>query len=337
MPSEERVRMAHEALQAHAESFRGALSEALERVRTQLVAQSATASVRSQRLAMELGPFAAGRIDPARFTAFALEDRPADPTSLRALDLVAAALRELLARGDRLLRVDVPADAVAAERLEEALAEVGRAFGAARVAELARVGAYRATEHRRLLVGFPFDEWSPGERRMAPPLLVELDGRDLDAPALARFLDGRVRLVLAVRGEAPPAPLSRLLGAGVLVAQAASPERAGAALAALAAAELPGVVALMPDGAAEFLFDPARPAAERLAVWSAPERAPKQRIGPWSGPQMAAELAALWEQAELRSRAAVAGAPAGNGHAAAEAAADPADMLAAWLLAQVEA
>jgi hypothetical protein len=332
MRSDDRARQAQEALKPHSDAFRAALSTALERVRTQLVSQSATANERVNRIVGELGPFAAGRIDAARFTTFALEDRAVDPTALRALDLVATTLRELSARGDGLFRTEVPEGGDVVQRIEDALGEIGRAFGAARVVELARVGGYRPTEHRRLLVALPFGEWTAGERRMAPPLVVTLCGADLDTPALARLLDGSARIVLVVRDNAAPAPCARLVGFGAYVAQAASLAVAEQALQGLVASAGPGLVALLPEGSAEFVYDPARPAAQRLSITSQPDKAPKKGIGVWSPAQLAAELDALRALAAAPQPAGADGAPAAP---APPTAADPADKLAAWLLSQV--
>ena len=59
------------------------------------------------------------------------------------------------------ISLEVGGDLYAA--VDRALSDAGRAFGAARVFELARAGRYVAAEHDPMLAAFPFRSWSAAE------------------------------------------------------------------------------------------------------------------------------------------------------------------------------
>ena len=111
-------------------------------------------------------------------------------------------------------------------------------------------------------------------------------------------------------------------------------------LARFAAWDGPGIAALGPDEAAQFVHDPSAGAApwQRLTLTAKPEGAPRRAIAGLSVAQQADELQLL----EILAAAPAAPAPlAGPTHAGPVAgaparAADPADRLAAWLLDQAD-
>jgi len=126
---------------------------------------------------------------------------------------------------------------------------------------------------------------------MAPPLVVELDGSDLRAAALSEFLDGSQKIVLLVRGEAPPAALVRLVTPRTFVLQTSDV----AELSRVAGFAGPGVAALVPESAARFVHDPARGAHlhQRITVLSLPKNRSCDRLGDLSGFQQTEELGQL--------------------------------------------
>jgi ribonuclease E len=181
--------------------------------------------------------------------------------------------------------------------------------------------------HTPSLERFPFAQWNRTERYLAPPLVIDVRGADVWAAGLAEFLDGHVKLVLVVTGDTSPAPLARLITPGIYVQQATLASE----LPGLASWDGPGVAALVPETAARFTHNPkAGPSpAERLRVEFLPAAAPRKAIDGISPAQQADELAMLAALAQP--------APAPAAPVAAPAAASPADLLAAWLLAQSHA
>lgn len=327
MPSDDRVRLALEALAGPLQAFRSTLARTADEVGQLLRSRTATKQARIARFAAELGPFAGGRIAVDRF-AQVLESRPG--VNGGAAEVVRRAhgvLTGLVERGDDLFRVTVDRNTTLRDAVAARLADLGRAFGAARVARDAQAGA-PPDRHAPALERFPFGQWNKAERRLAPPLVVETRGADLLAAGLAEFLDGRVKLVLVVTGEASPAPLTRLIAPSTYVQQAP----AVSDLAAFAAFDGPGVAALLPEAAARFVHDPhsGRTAAERLRIAYLPVDAPKKGIDGISAAQQADELAMLASFSQPAAAAApdqaAGGAPAAN----------PVDQLAAWLLAQTD-
>jgi hypothetical protein len=240
-------------------------------------------------------------------------------------------MTELAKRNHDLFFAHVPPGGDLRATVAKALEEIGRAFGAVRIFELTRSGSYGGNEHARSLGSFPFQKWSKGERRLAPPLVVAVDGADLRAEMLADFLDGVQKIVLVVRGPCAPAPLVRLITPGTFVIQTGD----ATGLDRLAAYAGPGIGALVPDGAARFTHDPARGAEiwNRLTIESAPAKEPRLSVGGRSGSQQAEELRQLMALAAAPSGAPSAGA-ATPVAAAPATPADPVDKLAAWLLSQ---
>ncbi len=346
--SDDLVEQAMAAVAPQRQAFRSALALTIDEVRSRLDAGSGGEGEAGPRTGAELGPFASGRIDPERFARLtARKDSTGDAwlePARRALDT----LRTVAARGDELFRVRVEPGGDVYASVDRALAEAGRAFGAARLADLARAGRYVPAEHDSMLASYPFRRWKAAERAKAPPLVIELEGRDAVVGGLAGFLDGAVRLVLVIRGASPPAPLVRLVTPGILVVQTSDPGE----LARVEKWAGPAIAALVPPEAGAFLHDPAG-GRVRVDVVRIPENEPKRSLGQISAFQQSEELGLL------RDLAARAGgppggtaAPAAGGGTAPTASADataavrpaepaprpvePVDVLAAWLLKQAD-
>ncbi len=339
MPSDDRVALACAAVRAPRETFRAALAATADQMRAFLAAQrGASENGRAGRLAAELGVFAAGRVDAGTLATLFHPAETRDPAALAAVDRACGVLAALSARDLAADVVDVPPGGDLRGAVSQALAEIGRAFGAVRTFEVVRSGGRRADEAAAALDAFPYARWSRGERRAAPPLVVMVEGADLGtAAALAEFLDGTQKIVLVVRGACAPAALVRLITPGTFVIQATD----GAGLDRFAAWDGPGIAALTPESAARFTHDPARGATpwERIAIEFLPARDPRASVGGTSGAQQSEELRQL-RQLAARPESPPAPAPSPTTTAAsgpaAPAATDPADKLAAWLLAQAD-
>jgi hypothetical protein len=328
------------------EAFRSALALTLDQVRNELDVQAAREDGTGARAAAELGRFAAGRIDPERFAALTSASASEDDSWLEPARRALETLRAVKTRADGLFSARVETGGDLYSEVDRALADAGRAFGAARLFELARAGKYVEAEHDPMLSAFPFRRWSAAERAKAPPLVVEVDGKDLVVGGLAGFLDGTVKIVLVVREASPPAPLVRLVTPGILVLQTSEPEE----LQIVGKTAGPAIAALVPEEAGSFLHQPAAGGA-RVEVRRIPEEEPKKALGQISAFQQAEELGLLAALAASAAEtggdrgastgATSAGATAASGSAAgAEAAlqqpAEPVDKLAAWLLKQAD-
>ena len=345
MPSDGRIKLALESVQRPREAFHSAVAVTVDQVRSFLEARQPPEGSASDHVATELGPFAAGRIDAKRFSSLVSEPDSEEIVQLAPLERALAALRAVSQRGDDLFTVRLEPGESLSDRVARALAEAGRAFGAARVIRLARSDRYDPEQHATLLDTFPFQLWSASERGIAPPLVVEVDGADLLVAGLADFLDGSQKLVLVVRDASPPAPLVRLITPGVLVLQTADP----ADLDRLSRTPGPAVAALVSEEAAHFLHEPVTNGrAPLLEVRRMPEEEPRRALGSISAFQQTEELRHLVALASLAAAAAGAAAPSvtagaapGIGPPAAgaqdgTAPMDPANKLAAWLLSQAD-
>ncbi len=326
-------------------TWHSALAGAADEIRGILARRGPSAGAAST-----LGAFAAGRIDLGRFAALVERGEALDVGALHALERASAALSSAAtASPAEQIVVRVPDGARMREGIDAALTRLGRAFGAARVAALARQGRFRPDAEGGLLEGLPPRAWTKRERRVAPPLVVSVAGADLDAGSLVEGLDGAAKVVLIVRGPATPAPLVRLVTPGTFVLQNGGTEE----LRAFASAEGPAVAALFEDASddvATFVHDPAAGAAlaARLVVRRLPPVGTRSPVGGWSSAQQAEELGQLAALAERPlgrapapsevpangTPAPVGGAPAAGGPAVA--ADDPAGRLAAWLLGTVD-
>ena len=365
MPSDDemvsRVQRAFDALAERRAGFRAAVETAYAQARGFLAAHGPRSDDRARETALELGAFAGGRVDASRFAALVTASRVLSPDEETVVRRCAEVMDEVLAHGDGLYACAVPPGGDLHAAVQEDLAEAGRAFGAAMVFQAVRAGSYHADQHAPALRAFPHRRWSRGERLLAPPLIVSVDGADLHAGALAEFLDGQQKFVVIVRGATTPAPLARLIAPRTFVAQLADADVTApdapvpSALARARAFDGPAIVALVPESAARFVHDPGAGAtlAKRLTVIAMPKDAPRSALGGHSVAQQREELALLAELSALGARLSVVGqderdaqdergvlevprpvdpvhpvrAPSGDSSAAVSA-------LASWLLAQ---
>ena len=322
MPSDPRIPQLLELLARPIADYRSQVAATRERLRILLANDSGV-----DRSRLELGAFGATRIDVARFAELR-HGVVLDALSRTRLERARQLLAEIEAADNEVLfTVDVaPGDSLRVA-VARALARLGCAFGAARVAELVRSGRYEPERHDRLLDAFPFEWWNRVEREHAPPLVVSVDGADLRAGGLAELLDGSMRIVLVVRGACTPAPLVRLVSPGTLVMQT----RDATAVARVAAFDGPAVAAIVDQDTAQFRHDPAdgRKLWQRLTIVSRPEMLPKGTVGGVSPRQQREELLlleALAERPALPDASVESLIPHGDG--------DPADRLTTWLLTE---
>lgn len=328
MPSDPRLSQALGALAQPIAEFRAIVDGAIAQAEAYVAAQRATTSERTVRAGASLGRFAEGRIDASAFAALFPPVAAAAPSALAALDRALATLRDVRARGDELFVVDVASGGRLGPALDAALAEAGRAFGAVVLAEVVRGGRF-TPEHERLLQPHEFRSWNRNERRFAPPLAVLVDGADIQSGALMDFADGREKIVLVVRGPAPPAPLARCITPGTFVVQTVD----GSGLDRIAAFNGPAVGAIMPEGAAVFMHDPAasKEPWQRMTVRHLPDP-PRKAVGGQSAWQMTQDLRVVSDLAATPFSVPV----AGGGAVPAMGATDATDKITAWLLGQAE-
>jgi hypothetical protein len=325
MPSDARLVPVLTAMARPIADFRAIIQGAIAQAVAFLAEQAAGSDERARRAGVELGAFAAGRIDPARFAAVFPAVPPAGLTAIAALTRALATLRAMADRGDSAFLVHLPAGGRLGARVGDALAQIGQALGAVLLADAVRGGRYEAARHDPLLHPAEFLSWTRAERRYAPPLIVSLDGADLHVGALSDYADGRTTIVLVVRGPAAPAPLARCITPGTLVLQTTD----ASGLDRVAGFDGPAVAALMPEGAAVFFHDPAagREPWQRLTVRTLGE-VPHRGIGGMSPWQMAEDRTLLGDLARTPFAIPVSGGPA----TPAVGADDAVDRIAAWLL-----
>lgn len=330
MPSEpiadERIVSALRSLRAPLDAYRSAVAAAEEELRGML-AESAEDDGGGG-----LGAFAAGRIDFSRFAGVVTRAHTLDAATLARVRAAHETMREVAARApERVAVVHVPQGGSLRDAVRHALAEAGRAFGAAHVAAAARRHEPQGSD-AVFLRAYPFASWNARERLLAPPLVVDVDGEDLRAGDLVEFVDGGVKIALVVRGDCAPAVLVRLVTPGVFVGQFAVAD----GFERLAKCSGPGVAAVVPEGAALFVHDPAAGKAphERVTVLRAPSTAARSAVGGLSPSQQLEEVRQLVALAQRPAAPAVTAAVAAATPAAQPA--DPVDRLAAWLLAATE-
>ena len=320
MPSDGRLQSVLAALSSPIATYRSTIAATRERVRALLAIDDG-----ADRARRELGSFGGVRIDAARFAQLRVGG-VLDPLSRARLQQAEATLAELDRVGEELFIADVPSGDSLRVVIGRALARAGRAFGATTVVELVRNGQYEPERHDRLLDAFPFEWWTKAQRAHAPPLVATVDGADLHVGGLAELLDAGTRLVLLVRGPATPAALVRLITPGALVMQA----REAATLARMAQFEGPAIAALVEEEAALFTHDPDAGSAlwQRLTISHRPSGVQKSVAGvsPRQQREELAQLEALAERPALPAAPVEVLVPGGNG--------DPAERLAAWLLAE---
>jgi hypothetical protein len=329
MPYDDLTRKALAAVAVARDDYRSALIGTVDQLRGLLEATSGDEDAGVRRATAELGRFASDRIDIEKFSSLFDAEGALDEASRAHLERAIETLASLADRGDELFLARVPKGGDLASAVSRLLAEAGRAFGAARTAELARTGRFRAEDHKTWIDHFPPTLWSRRERDIAPPLAVRVDGADLRTGALSDVLDGNQKLVLLVEGDAPPAALVRCMTPGVHVLQTDDPEE----LARVARFDGPSIAALMPSGSARFehVPGPEGPVGLRLSVTHVPEGSPKRALGGISAFRQAEDLRQLRSLAAASAPTVVMPSPDGE---ARRAPATDADLLAAWILHQ---
>ena len=328
MPSDERIAQALESLAVAKETFVSSVAMSAEEVRGILEREQGANENPQVRLAHELGPFAAGRIDLEKLAPFVGANEKMEEEKRSEVRAAYEALLAVKKAGDDAFVAKVPLDGYLRGTVFSALGVTGKAFGAARSVEWALHDLAHPEGLDDVLEKFPPNQWNHAERECAPPLVVEVEGQDLRPASLAELLEGGQKIVLVVNGPAAPAPLVRLITPGVTVMQTDDP----AELSALAAVDGPGIAAIMPEGCAKFIHSPAAGEIlnKRLTVSFLPEKEPKRALGSISAYQQTEELkqlAALMASAEAAPAVEV-----GAGAAVPEM--DDAGQLASWLIHQ---
>jgi len=329
MPSDERITQALEALAGAKEGFSSSVAMSAEEVRGILDREREVDESPQVKLAHELGPFAAGRIDLDRLAPFVSANAKLDQEKRDRVQKAYEALTGLRKAGDGLFTARVEVDGYLRGGITKALGKAGTAFGAARSVEWALHDIAHPEGVEDALEAFAPNLWNRAEKGCAPPLVVEVEGQDLKASSLGDLLEGSQKVILVVNGPAAPAPLVRLITPGVTVIQTDDPLE----LAALSATPGPGIAALMPEGAAKFVHAPGgRTLNERLTVSYLPEKEPRKALGSVSAFQQVEELRQLAAlAASLQTPEVPEGEPVGVG-----AEMDEAGQLAAWLIHQAK-
>lgn len=329
MPSDERITQALESLAAAKEVFSSSVAMSAEEVRGILEREQGVDESPEVKLAHELGPFAAGRIDLDRLASFVSANSKLDQEKRDQIQKAFEALMGLKKAGDELFTVSVEVDGYLRGAITKALGRAGTAFGAARSVEWALHDIAHPEGVEDALDAFPPNLWNRAEKGCAPPLVVVVEGQDLKAASLGDLMEGSQKIVLVVNGAAAPAPLVRLITPDVTVIQTDDPLE----LAALSATSGPGIAALMPEGAAKFVHAPGGATLnERLDVTFLPEKEPRKAIGSISAFQQGEELrqlAALGSSVQVPAASEVEPAAVG-------AEMDEAGQLAAWLIHQAK-
>lgn len=317
MPSEERRAVGLAAIRPGIEQFHAAVARTAEEVRGLLAGTGDTADDQTAAL----GFFARGHVDVERFSAFTRRPARIDETSAAPIRLAQQVMDGLLARGDELFVLALREGEELGSAVAARLAEIGRVFAAAHVVERAQRGEYREAEHAAWLDRYPLAQWSRSERLLAPGLVVELPGTAFTPASVVPVLDGAMKIVFIVEGDASAAALARVISPGVFVQQ----ETGEAALERFKAFAGTAVAALMPGDAVGFVHDPAagETTYERFIALSFPKEIRRRAIGGISVAQQAEDYALLEALAVVPS-------PTG------EAASDPAGKLSAWLLSQAD-
>lgn len=327
MPSDTPLGLALAALARPIAEFHALVGDAIVQGETVLAAQHADAGQRAAAASLSLGHFADARVDAGRFAALFPAIPPLAPDAVAALEHALLVLRAVQSRSDEFFVSDVPPGGRFGGALESAFERVGAALGAVLMEEQIRAGRYESGQERLLRTQY-FRTWSSAERRAAPPLVLLVDGADLQPGALLDYTDGREKIVLVIRGASPPAPLARCISPNTFVLQTAD----GSGLDRFAAHDGPSVAALVPAGAAVFMHDPAggREPWQRLTVQHLPDP-PRRAIGGQSVWQMTQDLRVL---ASLATTPFTVPAPSGQEAERALGADDAAERIAAWLVAQ---
>jgi hypothetical protein len=330
MPSDPPLAPVLAALARPIAEFHSLVGDAIVQGEEVIAAQRADDRMRADAASASLGQFADARVDAGRFAALFPALPTLAPDARAALEHALTVLHAVQALGDQFFVVEVAPGGRFGAALERAFEAIGETLGAVLLEERIRTGRHD-DNHDRLLRTQYFRTWSRAERRVSPPLVVVVNGADVQPGALLDYTDGREKMVLVIRGESPPAPLARCISPGTFVLQGAD----AAGLDRLAAYDGPAVAALVPEGAALFTHDPAggREPWQRLTVHHLPA-APKRAVGGQSTWQMTQDLQVL---ADLATTPFTVPSSTGNGATHAVGADDAAVRIAAWLVAQSSA
>ncbi len=322
MPSDARVESALAAVAGRISLFRSAVAGTLDRARRTLESENGQA-----RAGVELGEFASGRIDPAKFAMISAGAAPLDQAAKAALESATKVLEEIAQEDDGQFVVEVLPGRSVGSAIRNQLKVLGAGFAASELIEHVRRRTFDAAQQRRPADGLPFDRWSATERKFAPPLVVSIEGSDLDPFEIAPFVDGCVHLVLLVNGGCAPAVLSRLISPGVFVAQCEDLHAVGS----IAEFDGPAVIALM-GGGALFDHDPRRggSAWQRLRVVRMPDASARRGPGSRSTAQQREDIGVLRMLAEEPRFPA--NPPDALMAAIGAGGADPVDRLTEWVL-----
>lgn len=330
MPSDDRITQALKGLSEVKETFLSSVAMSAEEVRGMLERERGATENPQLRLAHELGPFAAGRIDLDRLAPVIEGNKRLGEDKRARIVEAFQVLTALKKAGDELFTARVEVDGYLRGGIHQALAKAGTAFGASRSVEWALQGIPSPEGVEDALQGYPPNRWNRAEKGCAPPLVVEVEGQDLKVASLGDLLEGSQKIVLVVNGPAAPAPLVRLITPGVTVIQTDDPLQ----VLALASMPGPGIAALMPEGCAKFVHVPVAGAGldQRLKVEFLPDTEPKRPLGGISAFQQTEELRQLASlKASVEPKAVL---PTDLGPDLA--AMDDAGQLAAWLINQAD-
>jgi hypothetical protein len=322
MQSDERVRAALAALKPEITQYRFVVSSTLERAQALLASESAPAMTGTV-----LGQFASGRIDPEKFALISSGTAPLDAVGRAMLERAMETLNSLLDSGDNLFAMSIARGSSVAGAIRDRISTFGSAFGAAAIIELVRRRTYDPALHGLSVQDQPFESWTPSERRLVPPLVVRVDGSNVDPYALGSLVDGRLRLVLLVDGSSSPSLLARLVSPGVFVAQTSDVS----VLDTLKDLEAPAVVAVMSGAEARFIHDPRGGWAswQRMKILSLPDSPIRKAIGWRSAWQQREDIAYLRSLADLPALK-----PNGDVTRPTGLKGDPTERLTEWLLEQ---
>ena len=325
MQSDERIEVALNALRPRITLFWVAVSSALDRARTTVSAERRPALVQAT-----LGELGGRLIDPDRFAMVSSDDGALDEASRLIIDRAIHTLERIMRSGDEQFVVDVPPEGTLRFAVRSRLAALGAAFGAATLIELIKRRAYDAGQHQLDSAGYPFERWSGADRKVAPPLVIRVDGADLDALELASLMDGCVRLILLVNEPCAAAPLARLISPGAFVAQADDVR----IMDSLTDFDGPAVVAIMSGDEARFVHDPRNGSElwQRMRITRIPTIPARKALGVRTITQQRDDIAHLKALAESPKFA-----PESNGSATTlrtTSASDATERLTSWLLEQ---
>ncbi len=321
MPSDAHTKHLAAVAKPSLEGFRSSLATTIAQLQSLVAELEGDEAARSVHMAEHLGAFAQGRVNPNRFAQFAQGQQAATPAAAPVLQRAIAVLQEVHQAGTQLTHHTLQPGKNLRCLLSHSLRQIGRAFGAARVAQLATAGCFDEREHAPLLDQYLFRYWGPEQRKLAPMLVIHIEDGDVQATNLGEFLDGAVKVILNFGNLCSAAPLARLISPGVFVVQTTDPQL----LAEFAAWDGPGVAAIVPQDCAQFVHNPLAGTAlhQRLNLLHLPSHAPKHAFGGLSLQQQMEDV----HQLQVLAKAAES-APASEEASPAR----PVDKLAALLL-----